>query len=96
MKFTAAQIAGILQGEVVGNPNAEVFKLAKIEEGQPGALSFLSNPKYEVYIYTTASSICIVNQSFEPSKALPETLTLIKVAINLNDTHSVNNLIQRI
>jgi UDP-3-O-[3-hydroxymyristoyl] glucosamine N-acyltransferase len=80
MEFTAEQIAGLLNGEVIGNPQASVSALAKIEEGQPGALSFLSNPKYEVYIYTTASSICIVNQSFEPSKALPETLTLIKVA----------------
>jgi UDP-3-O-[3-hydroxymyristoyl] glucosamine N-acyltransferase len=80
MEFTAEQIAGLLNGEVIGNPQASVSALAKIEEGQPGALSFLSNPKYEVYIYNTASSICIVNQSFEPSKALPETLTLIKVA----------------
>ena len=80
MEFTAEQIAGLLNGEVIGNPQASVSALAKIEEGQPGALSFLSNPKYEVYIYNTASSICIVNQSFGPSKALPETLTLIKVA----------------
>lgn len=80
MEFTAEQIAGLLNGEVIGNPQASVSALAKIEEGQPGALSFLSNPKYEVYIYNTASSICIVNESFEPSKALPETLTLIKVA----------------
>jgi UDP-3-O-[3-hydroxymyristoyl] glucosamine N-acyltransferase len=80
MEFTAEQIAGLLNGEVIGNPQASVSALAKIEEGQPGALSFLSNPKYEVYIYNTASSICIVNQSFVPSKALPETLTLIKVA----------------
>lgn len=70
MEFTAEQIAGLLNGEVIGNPQASVSALAKIEEGQPGALSFLSNPKYEVYIYNTASSICIVNQSFKPSKAL--------------------------
>jgi len=80
MEFTAEQIAGLLNGEVIGNPQASVSALAKIEEGQPGALSFLSNPKYEPHIYNTASSICIVNQSFEPSKTLPETLTLIKVA----------------
>jgi UDP-3-O-[3-hydroxymyristoyl] glucosamine N-acyltransferase len=80
MEFTAEQIAGLLNGEVIGNPQASVSALAKIEEGQPGALSFLSNPRYEPHIYNTASSICIVNQSFEPSKALPETLTLIKVA----------------
>ena len=80
MEFTAAQIAGLLNGEVIGNPDATVSTLAKIEEGHNGALSFLSNPKYEPYIYTTGSSICIVNQTFEPSKALPNTLTLVKVA----------------
>lgn len=79
MEFTAEQIAGILNGEVIGNPSVAVSALAKIEEGQPGALSFLSNPKYESYIYTTQSSICIVNQTFEAAKALPNTLTLIKV-----------------
>jgi UDP-3-O-[3-hydroxymyristoyl] glucosamine N-acyltransferase len=80
MEFTAAQIAGLLNGEVIGNPDATVSTLAKIEEGHNGSLSFLSNPKYEPYIYTTGSSICIVNQTFEPSKALPNTLTLVKVA----------------
>jgi UDP-3-O-[3-hydroxymyristoyl] glucosamine N-acyltransferase len=53
--------------------------LAKIEEGHVGALSFLSNPKYEEYIYKTGSSVCIVNKTFEPSKSLPDTLTLVKV-----------------
>lgn len=80
MEFTAAQIASLLNGEVIGNPDASVSALAKIEEGQAGALSFLSNPKYESFIYTTGSSICIVNQTFEPSKTLPSTLTLVKVA----------------
>lgn len=79
MEFSAEQIAGILHGEVVGDPNALVTGLAKIEEGQPGTLSFLSNPKYEEYIYTTNSSICIVNKTFDPNKPLPETLTLVKV-----------------
>ncbi len=79
MEFTAEQIAGLLNGEVFGFSGATVTTLAKIEEGHPGALSFLSNPKYEEYIYSTESSICIVNKSFSPSKLLPETLTLIKV-----------------
>lgn len=79
MEFTAAQIAGILNGQVVGNENATVKDLAKIEEGKPGAISFLANPKYEEYIYQTGSTICIVNKTFEPSKPLPETLTLVKV-----------------
>ena len=66
MKFTAAQIAGILEGEVVGNPNAEVYKLAKIEEGIEGSLTFLANPKYANFIYTTEATITIVNTTFEP------------------------------
>jgi UDP-3-O-[3-hydroxymyristoyl] glucosamine N-acyltransferase len=80
MEFTAAQIAGLLNGEVIGNPDAKVSALAKIEEGHVGALSFLSNPKYEPFIYTTGSSICIVNNTFTAQKALPAALTLIKVA----------------
>lgn len=79
MKFTAEQIAGMLNGKVEGNPSVEVNSLAKIEEGFSGALSFLSNPKYEEYIYKTASSVCIVNDTFSPSNDLPDTLTLIKV-----------------
>jgi len=77
MKFTAAQIAGILQGEVVGNPNAEVFKLAKIEEGTEGSLTFLANPKYNNYIYTTQATITIVNKTFEAEQEI--TTTLIRV-----------------
>lgn len=77
MKFTAAQIAGILEGEVVGNPDAEVFKLAKIEEGTEGSLTFLANPKYANFIYTTAATITIVNVDFVPESEL--TTTLIKV-----------------
>lgn len=79
MKFSAEQIAGLINGEVQGNSSIEVDTLAKIEEGKPGALSFLANPKYEEYIYNTGSSICIVNNTFEPSQPIPESLTLIKV-----------------
>ncbi|WP_298764239.1 UDP-3-O-(3-hydroxymyristoyl)glucosamine N-acyltransferase [uncultured Polaribacter sp.] len=78
MKFTAQQIADILEGEVYGNPDEEVFKLSKIEEGEKGALTFLSNPKYNSYLYTTNASIAIVNKSFVPENEV-ET-TLIKVA----------------
>ena len=77
MKFTAEQIAGILEGEVVGNPMAEVFRLSKIEEGTEGSLTFLSNPKYLNYIYTTKASVTIVNDTFVPESQL--TTTLIKV-----------------
>ena len=80
MKFLADQIAALLNGKVDGNPSTEIHALAKIEEGFKGALSFLSNPKYEEYIYTTGSSICIVNDSFKPTKELPKKLTLIRVA----------------
>ena len=77
MKFTADQIAGILEGTVVGDPNTEVFKLSKIEEGTLGSLTFLSNPKYTPYIYSTEASITIVNADFEPEN--PILTTLIKV-----------------
>lgn len=79
MKFSAEQIAGIIEGEIVGNPQTEVTGLSKIEEGKEGTLSFLSNPKYEDFIYSTQASICIVNDTFSPSKELPSALTLIKV-----------------
>lgn len=77
MKFTAEQIAGILDGEVVGNPNAEVSKLSKIEEGTEGSLTFLSNKKYNNYIYSTKATITIVNKTFIPEVEI--TTTLIKV-----------------
>lgn len=77
MKFTAAQIAGILEGEVVGDPNAEVYKLSKIEEGTEGSLTFLANSKYINFIYTTQATITIVNATFVPEQAI--TTTLIKV-----------------
>ena len=77
MKFTAEQIAGILEGEVFGNPNAEVSQLSKIEEGYEGSLTFLANPKYLNYIYTTKASVTIVNNTFVPDA--PLTTTLIKV-----------------
>ena len=77
MKFTAQQIAGILEGDIVGNPDVEVSKLSKIEEGTEGSLTFLSNPKYTSYIYTTKASITIVNRSFKPDHEV--STTLIKV-----------------
>ena len=81
MKFTAAQIAGILEGEVEGNPEEEVSKLAKIEEGAKGSLTFLANPKYTHYIYTTKASITIVNENFNPEKKVETTL------IRVNDAY---------
>lgn len=77
MNFTAEQIAGVLQGEVVGNPQTSVQNFAKIEEGEPGCLSFLANMKYAHYLYDTRSSIVLVNRDFEPER--PVECTLIKV-----------------
>ena len=77
MKFTAKQISDILEGEIEGNPNEEIFKLSKIEEGEKGSLTFLSNPKYTSFLYTTNASIAIVNKSFIPEKEIAT--TLIKV-----------------
>ena len=78
MKFTATQIAEILKGEIIGNPDAEVFTLSRIEEGAIGSLTFLSNPKYNNYIYTTNASITIVNNSFFPENEVKT--TMIKVS----------------
>lgn len=77
MKFTAAQIAELISGKVEGNPDAVVTNVAKIEEGAPGMLSFLANPKYIHYIYETESSVVIVNDDFEPK--VPVKATLIRV-----------------
>lgn len=81
MKFTASQIATILEGEVDGNPEIEVFKLSKIEEGESGSLTFLSNPKYTPYIYSTNASITIVDKTFVPDQKLKTTL------IRVNDAY---------
>lgn len=77
MKFKAKQIAEMLQGIVEGNPEAEVYKLAKIEEGTDGSLTFLANPLYTQFIYSTNATIAIVNKDFVPEK--PINTTLIKV-----------------
>ena len=77
MKFTAQQIADILEGDVIGNPNEEVSKLSKIEEGEKGSLTFLSNPKYNSFLYTTNASVAIVNKNFKLEKEI--STTLIKV-----------------
>ena len=80
MEFTAATIAGFLKGEIEGNPEIKVNTVAKIEEGHAGALSFLANPKYEQYIYTTKSSVVLVNKSFVPSSAIAATLIKVENA----------------
>ncbi|MDP4280585.1 MAG: UDP-3-O-(3-hydroxymyristoyl)glucosamine N-acyltransferase [Bacteroidota bacterium] len=77
MELTARQIAETLHGRVDGNPDVIVSKLAKIEEGTPGSISFLANPLYEDYIYKTGASIVVVNENFEGSH--PISATLIRV-----------------
>lgn len=78
MQFTAAQIAMIINGTVEGNPEAAVHSFGKIEEAQPGQLSFLANPKYEEYLYSTKASLVIINAAQELKE--PVQATLIRVA----------------
>lgn len=80
MKFTAAQIAGILEGTVDGDPEVQVSKLAKIEEGIEGSLTFLANPKYTSYIYETEASIAIVNKDFIAEQSVKPTLIRVENA----------------
>lgn len=77
MQFSAEQIATILKGSVDGNPETQVHKLAKIEEADQGSLTFLSNPKYETFLYSTNASVVIVNEDLILTK--PVDLTLIRV-----------------
>ena len=77
MQISVKELSKLLQGEVIGDENALLHTVAKIEEGQPGALSFLANPKYEPHIYTTQSTAVLVNRSFNPES--PIATTLIKV-----------------
>lgn len=89
--FTALEISKVLNGEIVGDPNVKVNQLAKIEEGTPGALSFLSNPKYTHYIYETKSSIVLVNHDFEPEA--PVAATMIKVS---NSYEAIGKIMQMV
>ena len=77
MEFTAEMIAGFLGGEIVGDSGAAVHTVSSIEEGKPGSLAYLTNPKYEPFLYTTHASIVLVDKSFMPSQ--PVAATLVKV-----------------
>lgn len=79
MEFSAEQIAGLLNGEIIGNPQVKVSKLSKIEEGEPQSISFLANMAYEQYLYTTDASIVIINRDLKLQKPVKDTCTLIKV-----------------
>ncbi len=80
MEFKAKEIAEILGGTVDGNPEATVTTFARIEEGKPGTLTFLANPKYEHYVYECKADIIIVNNTFEPQKPVPATLVRVENA----------------
>lgn len=80
MQFTAKQIADFIGGRVEGNENAVVSTFAKIEEGQEGAITFLSNPKYTPYIYETKASIVLINEDVELEKPVSATLIRVKNA----------------
>lgn len=80
MKFKAKQIADILGGEIIGNEDAEVSKLSKIEEGEEGSLTFLANPKYNSFLYTTKATVTIVNKSFQLEKDVETTLIKVEDA----------------
>ena len=60
MQFTAEMIASLISGEVVGDKNAAVHTVSSIEDGKAGGLAYLSNPKYEQFLYTTQCSIVLV------------------------------------
>ncbi|MCX6281746.1 MAG: UDP-3-O-(3-hydroxymyristoyl)glucosamine N-acyltransferase [Bacteroidetes bacterium] len=74
MEFSAQQIAGFLNGIVEGKPETRVSNLSKIEEGKPGTMTFLANPKYTQFIYTTQASIVVVSKDFTPSQSVAATL----------------------
>jgi UDP-3-O-[3-hydroxymyristoyl] glucosamine N-acyltransferase len=80
MEFTAQQIADFLHGEIQGDPSVKVSNFSKIEEGKPGTLTFLSNPKYIQYIYDCQASIVLVNKDFAPEKEIKSTLIRVEDA----------------
>ena len=89
MEFTASQVAAYINGTVEGDVNAVINNFAKIEEGVPGAISFLANPQYEQYIYETKSSVVLVNEDFKPTQPVAATLIRVK-----NAYEAVSRLLQ--
>ncbi|WP_313580871.1 UDP-3-O-(3-hydroxymyristoyl)glucosamine N-acyltransferase [Chishuiella sp.] len=89
MKFKATEIAQLLQGTIKGDENVEVSTLSKIEEGEEGSISFLANPKYEHFIYTTRASIVIVSKDFVATDSISSTLIVVEDAY-----HAFTQLLQ--
>lgn len=80
MQFTALQIATLIKGKIEGDPESKVSHVAKIEEASEGSLSFIANPKYEEYLYSTHASIIIINESLEIRAEVKPTLIRVKDA----------------
>lgn len=80
MQFTALQVATLIQGHIEGDPEVKVNRIAKIEEASEGALSFIANPKYEEYLYSSQASIIIINESLEVKEPVKSTLIRVKDA----------------
>jgi UDP-3-O-[3-hydroxymyristoyl] glucosamine N-acyltransferase len=80
MQFTALQIATLIKGKIQGDPEAKVSHVSKIEEAVDGSLTFIANPKYEDYLYTTKASIIIVNETLVLNKEVKPTLIRVKDA----------------
>lgn len=80
MEFTAKQIAQFIQGKIVGDENASVHTFAKIEDGVPGAISFLANPKYIHYVYETQSSVVLIDESIKIDNPVDATLIYVNNA----------------
>ena len=74
MQFSAAQIAAIINGKIEGDASTAVDSFGKIEEAREGQLSFLANPKYEDYLYTTGASVIIVNETQQLKQSISATL----------------------
>lgn len=82
MEFSAKQIADFLKGKVEGNEDVTVNTISKIEEAQPGSLTFLANPAYTPWIYKTNASIVLVNNDFSPEKDVNSTIVRVENAYN--------------
>lgn len=78
MEFTAKQLAAVLEGELVGNAEEVVNSFAPIENGKKGSITFLSNPKYESYIYDTEASVVVRNKSLQPKQEIPTTQIIVE------------------
>src|SRR5690606_1047088 len=80
MQFTALQIATLIKGEIEGDPDVKVSQVGKIEGATEGTLSFIANPKYEDYLYSSKASVIIINESLKISRPVKPTLIRVKDA----------------